>query len=134
MNSRRHQPLVEHIGLRCQSQAGDSALGFCGRPATRFRPGRMLATDSYFCAEHAAPTDAELPVEPSVRLVTLAIGVSLAGVSQMHVAAQNEAVLLVEAALRALGCRVDVQRVTSTMARIAPPAGQGGDCAAVGRG
>jgi hypothetical protein len=134
MNPRMHQPLVAHIGIRCQAQDQNSAFGFCGRPAVRHRPGRLVAPDAYYCAEHAAPTDAEMPAEPSVRLVSLAIGVQLAGVSQMHVAAQNEAVEFVEAALKALGCRVDVQRVTSGMARVAPPARTERQTAAAGKG
>jgi hypothetical protein len=115
------QPIVEGLVLRCHHQASSPPHAYCGLPAVAFRKGRMLGPDVYLCAKHAGPTDTVLPASPLARSVTVRIDVTLAGVSQMHAPAQNEAVTRLEDAVRALGGVADVRQVTSQMVRIGPP-------------
>ncbi|HEV3059054.1 MAG TPA: hypothetical protein VGY48_12460 [Vicinamibacterales bacterium] len=84
-----------------------------------FRPGRLLAPDAYYCADHAGPADLPLPVDPVCRRVEMVAGITLAGISLLHVPAQTEPVARLDAWVTSIGGRLEMRHVTSTLITLA---------------
>lgn len=115
--------------LRCFGVQGPGAPTWCGKPATHYRQARAWGMHSFLCAEHAEPGDVPLPSTVVFRRVRIMGHVDVAAISWTPDRAQNEAVRVMEDAIRAAGGLLDVYSVTSCTGRhteLAAPASPNG--------
>jgi|SRR4051812_16391174 hypothetical protein len=127
---------VPHVAIapppRCFSRGIDRCGPVCGRLATHVRKGRDWFSIEYFCAEHAAPGDEEIPLEHVFRRVQVFCDVFFAGVTTSAPMSHTEAVARLEKAIRDAGGAVDVLQVRSHVVCSTPQTRPGGELAGQG--
>ncbi len=103
--------------LRCCAQVDGRPGRVCGELATAKRPSTHWFDARFFCDKHRSPSDEPIAGDQVVRRVRLTCDVLLAGVTSSAPGAQAEAVARLEAAVRAIGGVLEVDRVHSTFGR-----------------
>jgi hypothetical protein len=103
--------------VRCFHRALSSPSFPCGQLARWLRRGNHWFADEYFCDEHRAPADLEIPAVHPFRRVRINVDVHMAGVHVNAPLAHTEAIVKLEAALQAIGAIGDVVTVRSDLVK-----------------
>ena len=89
----------------------------CGELAVVARLSPDWFAVAYFCRQHAAPGDVEIPSEHVFRRVGLHLEVYIAGAGMSDAVARAEAVHRLDRAIQAIGGVADIAAVRSVMVR-----------------
>lgn len=122
--------IVPALSRRCCHPIGLLEASHCGRPARWYRRELVSHPWPAFCDEHRLPSDVELPSGLPIRRHRVMLTVDVASVTTQTKPGQVEAVEAVVQALEAMGGRVCLLSVQSTVAQnglspgqVAPNAG-----------
>ena len=106
--------------LRCMALEDPGRGTVCGKRAEYTRPGIGVVAMHYFCTDHRTALDVLIPASAIILRIRLSATIDIAGVTLHRPAAHQEAVERLRQAVEAVGGRLDVLDVTSTIGRLAP--------------